>query len=134
MRKIVIGVVCAFIIMMSIFYGFFFFFTKVEVVKNESWFSDFEIQNGETLIYCELTLKNNSNAPTTFSVKGVFDKDYESGLVSDKVVTGYFEDSGETSITLGPQEKVSNKRIVFKSKNNGCEIKQDRELPELRIE
>lgn len=107
---------------------------KIEIVVDKSYLSDFVVQDGETKINCVLTFKNTSDKDITFSVKAHFTDDYESGLVSDEYVIGICDDTDEDVITIKAGETIEYKGISFSSKNNGCENKNDRLLPELTIE
>ena len=107
---------------------------KIEIVVDKSYLSDFVVQDGETKISCILTFKNTSNEDITFSVKAHFTDDFESGLVSDEYVIGICDDTEEDVITIKAGEIIEYKEISFYSKNNGCETKNDRLLPDLTIE
>ena len=107
--------------------------TRIEISDKDSWFSDFEIVDGETRIQCALSVKNNSKEDITFSVNAIFDQDFESGLVSDKTVTGTWDNSGLADITLKAGQELTGEKITFTSKNNGCNTKQDRNLPKLEV-
>ena len=106
---------------------------RIQLIKKESFFDTFEVDNNETRIICILSIKNNTNEVITISVKAMFDQDYQNGLVSDKIVEGTWSDTGLTEITLAPKEKVSYKKIIFSSKNAGCDTKVDRNLPEIQL-
>ena len=69
----------------------------------------------------------------TFSVDATFDRDYQNGFVLDKSIKGIWEDTGVAEISLAPKEKVSYKKIIFSSKNAGCDTKMDRKLPEINL-
>lgn len=107
---------------------------SVEIVEDNSYFSDFVVQDGETKINCVITFKNTSDKDITFLVKAHFTDDFESGLVSDEYVIGICEDTGEEFITIKAGETIEYKGVAFCSKNNGSEIKSDRLLPDLTIE
>ena len=106
---------------------------RIQLIKKESFFDTFEVDNNETRIICILSIKNNTNEVITISVKAMFDQDYQNGLVSDKIVEGTWSDTGLTEITLAPKEKVSYKKIILSSKNAGCDTKVDRNLPEIQL-
>ena len=107
---------------------------EIQLIEKESYFDTFEVVDGETRITCVLSVKNNTNKNITFNVNAIFDQDYENGLVSDKSVEGIWSDTGLTEISLAPKEKVSYKKIVFSSKNAGCDTKMDRNLPKIEFE
>ena len=106
----------------------------IQLIEKESYFDTFEIVDGETRITCVLSVKNNTNKDITFNVNAIFDQDYQNGLVSDKSVKGVWSDTGVAEISLAPKEKISYKKIVFSSKNAGCDTKMDRKLPKIEFE
>ena len=108
--------------------------TGIQLIEKESYFDTFEIVDGETRITCVLSVKNNTNENITFNVNAKFDQDYQNGLVSDKYVEGVWSDTGLAEISLAPKEKISYKKIVFSSKNAGCDTKMDRNLPKIEFE
>ena len=138
MKKIIIIVLAVAIVICASVIGFLSFGNlqkgSVEIVEDKSYLSDFVVQDGETKIDCVLTFKNTSDKDITFSVKAHFTDDFESGLVSDEYVIGISEDTGEAFITIKAGETIEYKGVVFCSKNNGCESKNDRLLPDLIIE
>ncbi|WP_022758729.1 hypothetical protein [Butyrivibrio fibrisolvens] len=138
MKKIVVIVLAVIIVAFAAVIGFLAFGDyeqgNVEIVEANSYLSDFVVQDGETKINCVLTFKNTSDKDITFSVKAHFTDDYESGLVSDEYVIGICDDTDEDVITIKAGETIEYKGISFSSKNNGCENKNERLLPELTIE
>ena len=106
---------------------------RIHLIEKESYFDTFEIVNGETRIICVLSIENNTSEMITFSVDATFDRDYQNGLVLDKFIKGIWEDTGVAEISLAPKEKVSYKKIIFSSKNAGCDTKMDRKLPEIKL-
>lgn len=138
MKKIVVIVLVVIIVACAAVIGFSAFGDSkkgnVEIVEDKSYLSDFVVQDGETKINCVLTFKNTSDKDISFSVKAHFTDDFESGLVSDEYVIGICEDTGDDVITIKAGETIEYKAIAFTSKNNGCENKNDRLLPELTIE
>lgn len=133
-RSQIITIACITAILVGVI-SFTCFKNKSGVVINEteSYFSDFTVVDGETCITCTLTLENKSKKDVSVSVKAHFTEDYKSGLVSDEYVTGKWSESGEETITIKAGETLSLANINFYSKNNGCEEKSDRLLPELTV-
>ncbi|SKB98978.1 hypothetical protein SAMN06296386_11261 [Lachnospiraceae bacterium] len=105
----------------------------IRLIEKESYFDNFEVVDGETRITCVLSIKNNTNKFVSLSVNAIFDQDYQNGLVSDRSVEGVWSDTGAAEISLAPKEKASYKKIVFSSKNAGCDTKTDRNLPEIQL-
>lgn len=132
MKKIII-IVFSILIIVMIYMIISLSGNRIEVIKNKSYFDTFEIEDDETSIYCVLSIKNNSNEKISFSINADFEKDYESGLVTDRVITGIWEESGERVVTLNAGEELLYKKIVFKSQNNGCDVKNSRNLPKIEI-
>ena len=111
--------------------------TKEEIIEinlSKSYFSGFEISEGNTQIKCILTIENHSDKDVTISIKAHFTDDFKSGLVSDEYVIGKFDDTGKEYITIKAGEIIEYQEISFYSKNNGCDMKNDRLLPNLIIE
>ena len=50
---------------------------RIQLIKKESFFDTFEVDNNETRIICILSIKNNTNEVITISVKAMFDQDYQ---------------------------------------------------------
>ena len=106
---------------------------EIEIIKDKSYFNDFEIVDGVTCIKCTITIRNNSDEDKIIGVSAKFDEDYESGLVSEEFIAGKWQPSGEEQLTVPANFTYENYEIYFYSQNNGCETKESRLLPELSI-
>lgn len=105
----------------------------VYVDQENSWFSDFYIENDKVYLTCHIELCNKSNARTV-RLYGVFSDDVGT-LVTEAVLPGYrtdASDSNDDRFFLAPGTQTCD--VTFIGTFAGTEQKNDRLLPQIWIE
>ena len=101
----------------------------VNIVLDESHFSEFKIEDGKVLFICSITAENRTDRVTAFSVSAEADPaDVDSGLLKAREMT----DKESKAYYLQPNEKKTFE-IVFIGENNGGTVKNDKLLPLLIV-
>lgn len=105
---------------------------EIKLIREESFFDDFEIDGITVNITCDLTFKNTSDKEATFYLTGDFKDSYESGLVKERYLRGInFEDKQE-KLTLKPKQKKTF-LYVFKGDHGSGNQMGSRLLPDIKI-
>jgi len=103
----------------------------INLNKEKSFFSDFEIENDKVYIYCTLFLENQSNSQEVVEIKALFESDAKNGLLKEENLYGYTVDENSKTFTLEQGENQID--IVFIGEYAGTPEKADRLLPEIEI-
>lgn len=105
---------------------------KVVLVKDESYYSDFSVENNTVRIYCKVVLINNSDSVQSFKIMASFESD-KGKLIKSSELFGTDNSTGKDTFTLNPGEK-GNFNVVFQDEFAGTNQKHDRNLPEIEIQ
>ena len=103
-----------------------------DIVLDEecSCFDNFFVLEGKVYFHCTLVLQNNTDQDITVKIRGDFQEDFSSGLLTEAklmALSGEYEDS----FVLTPGENEL--KVVFIGEHGGYSIKQNRLLPEIEI-
>ena len=103
------------------------------LVVSESSYLQYEIRNDEILLSYRITLKNPSDKEFgDFRIGGVFDDDYESGIILDKNADARETMTGRKSFSLEAGEKQSYD-LVFSAQYFRNQNKPSQTLPSVII-
>jgi hypothetical protein len=105
---------------------------NIELIKEKSYFNDFDVINEKVFIECVLTIKNNTNRFYNFRINALFEDDVKK-LLENKFLEGYSEDLNSSIFSIAPNEIFEYKKVVFVGKFAGRRQKHDRALPEINI-
>ncbi len=109
---------------------------KVEIVSEESYFSEVSEENGYVYYYVNLTIKNDSDSEKSFKLIGDFSTERQIGIIELASLTAKTSDGSEV-ITLDKGEKIEGLSLVFTGKKaagyDGYILKADRNLPKIQI-
>ena len=103
----------------------------IELNEEKSFFSDFKIENNKVYIYCTLFIENKSDTEKVISLKASFEKDVETGLLKEALVSGYSLDESTQEFQLKKGENQLD--VVFVGEYAGVDKKNDRLLPDIEI-
>ena len=103
-----------------------------DIVLDEegSYFDNFFVLEGKVYFHCTLVLQNNTDQDITVKIRGDFQKDFASGLLTEAKLMA-LSGNQEDSFVLAPGENEL--KVVFIGDHGGYSIKQDRLLPEIEI-
>ena len=104
---------------------------SVRIVNEESFFSDFFIEDNKVYIKCELVIENLSSNEVKVEFVGNFEKDYENGLLKTSQLSGFKEDKSTKVFNL-PQGR-SRLEVYFIGEHAGNQQKYDRRLPPIEV-
>lgn len=104
---------------------------EISIDEEESFYSDFKIENNKVYIYCNVLIKNPNKDGTKITLNGVFEDDVKNGLLKESLLTGYASDFETTE--FGLQKGDNRIEVVFIGDYAGKEQKYDRLLPEIKI-
>lgn len=128
--KLTICLACI-ICIITTFLGGCSFNRKNIYIDNESFFSDFKVEDGNVYIYCTLIIKNATGTEKNISLKALLKDDTENGLLQEPLLDGYSINESAQSFHL--QEGKNRLDVVFVGKHAGGYQKHDRTLPEIII-
>jgi hypothetical protein len=106
---------------------------NIELIKEKSYFNDFEVINDRVFIECKLTIKNNTNNFYSFRINALFNDDVKIKLLENKFFEGYSEDLNSSIFFISPDEILEYTKVVFVGKFAGNYQKYSRALPEINI-
>ena len=102
----------------------------VQLVKDESYFSTFEVDEdaGKVTLVCYLAFCNTSEKKLQFQVSANFQEDQENGLLREGLLKGFRQDTNSDTFTILPNETMRC-YVCFPGEYGGYLHKQDRNLP-----
>lgn len=104
----------------------------LEIIKDESCFSDFNVENDKVYIKCELKIKNISSKNKTFTLNAILKDDVLIGLIKNENLQGFNTELTENKFIIDP--KTSNTfSVIFIGDFAGTNRKHDRNLPPITI-
>lgn len=107
--------------------------TPVILLREDSYFNDFEVEGDQVRIDCKLTLQNSSNQDCRFVIRASSPKDVGT-LLKEKELYVYDSNGEERVFVLPAKSKEQYVDVLFTGIYGGILQKQDRNLPdEIRI-
>ena len=104
---------------------------EISIDNDESFYSDFKIEDDKVYIHCSVLVKNPGNDNAKISLSGVFENDKKIGLLKEELLNGYSDDCETTEFNL---KRGDNRiEVVFIGDYAGTNQKYDRLLPRIII-
>lgn len=103
----------------------------IKLDKEDSFFSDFKVEDDKVYIYCTLFIENQSDVEKNVVLKASLDNDAKNGLLKEAVIDGYSVDGSTKTFKLKAGENQID--VVFIGDYAGNEEKIDRLLPDIEI-
>ena len=103
----------------------------IKLDKEDSFFSDFKVEDDKVYIYCTLFIENQSDIEKNVVLKASLDNDAKNGLLKEAVIDGYSVDRSTKTFKLKAGENQID--VVFNGDYAGNEEKIDRLLPDIEI-
>lgn len=106
---------------------------RKEIILNteESFYSEFEINSNQVLIYCTLLVKNTTQKECKVKFDANFDSDVEGGLLKEADLHGYLADLKSDTFKIVKGDNWIN--VVFVGEFGGKEQKRNRLLPAITM-
>jgi len=101
---------------------------QVKLNKEDSWFSDFTVDDGQVYMTCALVIENSTGGEVKVKITASSPEDVDGGLLQSTELTGKDERLSSDEFTL--QEGENTITVVFVGTFGGTEAKQNRLLPE----
>ena len=106
---------------------------NISVDEENSYFSDYVIEDDKVYIKCHVILTNTYDAEKTVNLSAKLPQDAASGLLKDEKIKALNEDGSQVTFVLPPNSSESFD-VVFVGDFAGYERKYDKHLPEMIIE
>ena len=106
---------------------------QIYVDKNQSYFSDFEVEGDKVFIKCHITIENTFEDEKTVTISAILPEDVSNGLLKADPVKALEEDGSEMKFVLSPN-MLNSFDVVFVGEYAGTNQKANRLLPEIYIE
>lgn len=106
---------------------------NISVDEENSYFSDYVIEDDKVYIKCHIILTNTYDVEKTVKLSAKLPDDAANGLLKQEIVKALNEDGSETAFALPPNSTESYD-VVFVGEFAGNKQKQDRHLPEILID
>ena len=106
---------------------------NISVDEENSYFSDYVIEDDKVYIKCHIILTNTYDAEKTVNLSAKLPQDAASGLLKDEKINALNEDGSQATFVLPPNSSESFD-VVFVGEFAGSKQKQDRHLPEILID
>lgn len=104
----------------------------VEFIEESSFFDDFYIADDQVELFCYIYIQNHTLIQQTIQIQGDFLEDWESGLLSERILLAQNLDTGESLFDIPPGE--SRIHLVFRCDyGGGTTQKQNRLLPQISV-
>lgn len=127
-QKLLIIIVFSFIVLLLYYFSLQ---RAISIDYDESYYSNFKVENDKVYINCNILIKNPNNAGSMIELAGMFDNDVKNGLLKKSLLTGYSTDCETTTFNLKKGDNWI--EVVFIGDYAGKSQKYDRLLPEIRI-
>ena len=102
---------------------------NVVIIRSESFFNEFKVEDGKTSLLCSITVRNNLSYDAEFTLSAKADKaDVSSGLFRD----GSLADTSTEPYKLKAGEKKTFE-VTFTGENGGGAIKNNKLLPQISV-
>jgi hypothetical protein len=99
------------------------------LIKEDSFFNDFEVVDDKVFIKCIITVKNNTENNIQYKINAIFEDDVRIGLIRNEKLEGYTEDLMSNVFTIPANETVKYQTVIFVGEFAGNYRKYNRELP-----
>ena len=106
---------------------------NISVDEENSYFSDYVIEDDKVYIKCHIILTNTYDVEKTVKLSAKLPQDAASGLLKDEKIKALNEDGSQATFVLPPNSTESYD-VVFVGDFAGYERKYDKHLPEIFIE
>lgn len=106
---------------------------NISVDEENSYFSDYAIEDDKVYIKCHVILTNTYDVEKTVKLSAKLPQDAASGLLKDEKIKALNEDGSQATFVLPPNSSESFD-VVFVGEFAGNKQKQDRHLPEIMID
>lgn len=103
------------------------------VILEESYLNDFIVESDTVQINCVISIKNRSDTDKTIKIIGDFADEIDTGLLTERELTGIFVDKNTNAITIPANSSLKNISVVFYGEYGGTEKMKDRNLPDIEI-
>lgn len=105
----------------------------VIIVEDKSFLSGFEVKDNEVHIYCEISLKNNSNETEKVRLIGDFQQESENGLLKESNLEAYFIEMDSNSVEMEGKSNIDYMKIEFVGEYAGYSRMSNRMLPDIEV-
>jgi hypothetical protein len=105
---------------------------NLQIIKNESYFSNFSVKGEKVYIKCEIMIKNSFLIAKTFKINAILKDDAQLGLLKSENLIGYNQDLTSNEFKI-KKKSTSTFSVVFVGDFAGINKKHDRNLPEIII-
>lgn len=136
MKTIVLMLIALVIILAFLYMNYFRKNTEdgaVEIVKDESFLSEFEVTDNEVHIYCVVSLRNNSSSSKAVKLAGNFEKEVENGLLKEDSLEAYFIEDNNNSVIIAGDSDIKYIKIEFVGEYAGNAALSNRTLPYIEV-
>ena len=100
--------------------------------RDQSWFSNYTVSDGQVIIECHLCLNNQSGENKSVCLMGDFSEDEKAGLLKEKnLIATHKSASDQLLFELLPGENVFD--VLFVGSWGGNDQKANRLLPEIVV-
>ena len=103
----------------------------VTVDRQDSYYSDFEVQDDKVLLVCFLAVDNPTDKETDVAFTASFEEDAAGGLLKEAVLDAYTPDLSSKTFRLQPGRNALT--VVFVGDFAGNAVKQNRLLPNVTV-
>ena len=106
--------------------------TNLHIIKDESYYSDFSVEDNRVYIKCDLKIQNSSSEDKVFILDAIMKEDVVLGLLKNKNLQGFDDQLIDRNFII---KKNSSSRfyVIFVGEFAGTNKKHDRNLPEIII-
>jgi hypothetical protein len=101
----------------------------LELIKEDSFFNDFEVIGDKVFIKCIITVKNNTENNIQYKINAIFEDDVRIGLLKNEKLEGYAEDLMSNVFIISASETIKYQTVIFVGEFAGNYRKYNRELP-----
>lgn len=105
---------------------------EVRIDKEQSWFSHFTVEGNRVTIKCKIFIENPTDDDVELILIGVFQDEYEAGLLKERQLVGVLEKCPEDVILTVPPGGTCFD-VDFRGTYGGLFQKQNRLLPEIKL-
>ena len=106
---------------------------NISVDEENSWFSDYKVEDDKVYINCHIILKNTYDLEKTVNLSARLPEDAANGLLKHEIIKAFNEDGTQAIFVLPPNASKSFD-VVFVGEFAGNNQKHDRLLPEILID
>ncbi len=104
---------------------------EIGIDTEESFYSDFEVEDEQVLIYCTILIENPTKSEANITLSANFDDDVKLGLLEEASLDGYQPDLETKTFKLIKGDNWID--VVFIGDYAGKNQKHDRLLPDIQL-